>query len=216
LEHELEADTPIEEITYDRIMGLVTEMRKAGAAEGTVKRKLDPLNTALGWSVRRGKLSAKPLFPKIVLRNMKDRFLSADEEETAFAFITEQRSTSSNRDWWLFKCLITFLIDSGARLGEACEVRAVNIQDGRVSFHCYQTKTDKPRGVPLSERVLSQAPTLAQSLPDGRLFGLTRDKAWRYWREVSDVIPSLDDTDLDILRPNFPAWRVWLLPSPLS
>lgn len=206
LERELGTATPITEITYDTVLVMVQRMRSAGYAPATIQRKLTTLSTALKWctvwqdGTGRPYLLAKPIFPLVKVDNMRDRFMTSEEEIKAFDFIRQQKVVSGSRDWWVLECLIAFLIDVGCRLGEALGTRPEDINDGVVSFARYTTKSGRPRDVLLSKRVRSVIPSLIQTSTDGTLFGFDNNKVWRMWRKVRDNVPEIDDVNLHILR----------------
>jgi len=208
LEREIGADTPINDIDYDRLKQFVDDMRASGSAPATISRKLSTLSTALKWAyVRwtdkngRPALRNRPVFPNIKVRNYRDRYLSKEEEQKAFAAIAGFHAESTGLDWWILESLIMFLIDTGARLGEALSITKVNLQHpGYVTFNRYETKTDKPRSVPLTGRVRKRLSMLVEATPTGPLFSITPANAWRKWRQVRDVVPEIDDVNLHILR----------------
>jgi hypothetical protein len=65
-------------ITDDRILGYVKIRREEGAADGSIKLELAALSRAFNLSIAAKKLSpnARPTFPRIILNNAREGFVS--------------------------------------------------------------------------------------------------------------------------------------------
>lgn len=218
-------DEPVEAMTYTRLESLVEELKTLDYAPATIKRKMDNvskvLRMATKWTDAAGKplLASKPSMPPIKVRNMKDRVLSRAEEEQVFAAIEQRRQDEPQRQWRRFGALIRFLLDTGARLGEALDtgpgdLSTVPTPDGDVTlvtFARYRTKSDKPRSVPLTNATEAALESLNQDL--GRrgkrgekwlYFPLNEGTAWYMWSNVRDDLAKLgfdiSDVTLHTLR----------------
>ena len=206
LEQALGPDKDIRDINYHTLLGLAEEWRSRGYAEATVRRKFETLKVALKHIIQTETSPSGepymhlPSFPKVTLDNLRERFMTRDEERQALATIARLEDETGNRDWSYLRALVVFLLDTGARLGEALSARAEYIDGTRIVFPRYKTKTKKPRPVPLSRRVREEIEWLKQASPDGRLFPLDTNKVWRMWRQVRDEVPAIDDVNIHILR----------------
>jgi len=119
-------------------------------------------------------LASKPKMPSIRVANMKDRVISPEEEAAIFAAIEERRIKEPGRPWWLFGRMVRWLLDTGMRLSEALDAGTDQVSSrtvgGRVvhflTLARYRTKNDKPRTIPLTERIVAELGALkAQATP---------------------------------------------------
>lgn len=220
-------DELVDAMTYTRLERLVEELRALGYAPGTIKRKMDAvskvLRMATQWTGDDGKplLAAKPKMPTIRVANMKDRVLSPKEEEEVFAAIERRRQDEPARQWRRFAALIRFLLDTGARLGEALQtgpddlstVPTGNGDVTLVTFARYRTKSDKPRSVPLTGGALSALLGLEDDLGRRKLesgkdkwvyFPMNEGTAWYMWSNIRDDLAAsgfdISDVTLHTLR----------------
>lgn len=216
-------DEPVAAMTYTRLEKLVEELRLLGYAPATIKRKLDAvskvLRMATKWTDPQGRplLAAKPTMPTIKVNNLKDRTVSPVEEAAIFNAIETRRQAEPGRQWRRLSVLIRFLLDTGARLGEALNVGPDDLSlvptgDGGqatlVTFARYRTKSDKPRSVPLTSAVCAGLASLEGDLGfDGtkqRYFPLKEATAWYMWSNIRDDLLEIgidiQDVTLHTLR----------------
>lgn len=129
-----------------------TEWRSKPA---TINRFMAMLSKALTEAHKRGKLTATPKVPYRKEPNGKLRWLTRDEE---------QRLLDGCANLWpapeaqLMRNLIVFLVDTGARLGEALKagqdpIHRIGAPKCQVTFT--DTKNGKARSVPLTSRASS-------------------------------------------------------------
>jgi len=123
---------------------IVTDLRDKGNRNSTVNRKLAVLSKLLRKHHKTGGLDRLPDFQKLPERNGRIRFLSRDEEAFLFAALELQEVTYGN--------LARFLVDTGARVGEAINLRWTDIHGETATF--WETKAHTPRSVPLTDRAL--------------------------------------------------------------
>ena len=135
---------------------LISELRAKGNRNSTVNRKLACVSKLMRKHYRAGKIDRLPDFQKLPERNGRIRFLSRDEEMFLFAALDVQDETFGN--------LGRFLIDTGARIGEAINLRWPDIHEKTATF--WETKAHTPRSVPLTNRVL-QVLESQRSFPAG-------------------------------------------------
>ncbi|WJY17694.1 site-specific integrase [Alteriqipengyuania flavescens] len=160
-------------------------------AEASVKKLMGSLRAALNAATteedpKTGKalLLRAPNFPTYKVRNIRDRVLSDAEEEAVFACIAQRIEDEPSRPWRQMGLLLTVMLDTGFRIGEALSVGPASVttkrwidpvtKEGRsatfLGLARYTTKNDKPREVPLSDRVISLLPTLNALSIKGRWF----------------------------------------------
>ncbi len=126
----------------DLIDFLIVYFRKKGNSNATINRKLSALYKLLRKAERSGIITKLPSYVRLPEKNQRIRFLTKLEEEMMFDLI---RVTDE-----LHADLCIFLIDSGARVGEALALKHGDIVNGRATF--WITKSGKSRTVPLTER----------------------------------------------------------------
>ncbi|AKM09362.1 tyrosine-type recombinase/integrase [Croceicoccus naphthovorans] len=218
-------DEDVTDMTYTRLEKLAQELKDMGYAPATVKRKLDAvskvLTMAAKWTDDEGRplLTAKPPMPSIRVDNQKDRVLSRVEEAALFNAVEARRQAEPNRQWRRYASLLRFLLDTGARLGEALETGPQSLStvmgpDGEpvtlVTFARYRTKSDKPRSVPLTTAAQEALEALSEDLGFSRktkevtYFPLTSATAWYMFKnlreDLKEVGLNIDDVTLHTLR----------------
>jgi integrase len=133
---------------------LVDHFRRLGNKNSTINRKLSALYRLLRKAERSSQIIRLPTYLRLRERNSRVRFLSAEEEEVMFTAIGRQNAHH--------ELLCRFLVDTGARVGEALGLKRGDIHNNDVTF--WITKSGKSRSVPLTYRA-------AQALDLARIFG---------------------------------------------
>lgn len=218
-------DEPVNAMTFSRLEKLTDQLRALDYAPATVKRKMDAvskvLTMATKWTDDDGRplLAHKPAMPTITVKNTRDRVLSKVEEEATFNAIETRRRAEPQRQWQRFGVLIRFLLDTGARLGEALQTgpdSLTEVQDENgetvtlVTFARYRTKSDKPRSIPLTNTVVEGLNAIAADMgiekKTGReiFFPLKSATAWYMWSNIRDDLSEIgfdiQDVTLHTLR----------------
>lgn len=208
----------VADLTYERVGEIIQAMRDAGAAPGTISRRLSTLSMAVTRSMiwkdpKTGKpyLSGRPIWPSVTVQNTQDRVVTYEEETAIFAAIEQRRVKQPNRHWWAFQALVRVLLDTGVRLGEALNInkRAIHTTTiidpmtgtPRVATFLelprYSTKSKKPRRVPLSQAIIDLKPALDAQALDGKWFPWPKGATtpWVMWNEVRE---DLKATGIDL------------------
>jgi integrase len=120
------------------------ECRRRGNKNSTINRKLSLLGKLLRKHHRDGHLNRLPDLKKFPERNGRIRFLTRDEEEAIFSALDAIDRHYGN--------LARFLINTGARVGEATSLRWSDIDGKTATF--WETKAHTPRSVPLSRAAM--------------------------------------------------------------
>lgn len=121
---------------------IVSELRRKGNRNSTINRKLAIFYKLLRKAHTMGIITRVPVYLRLRENNARVRFLTNEEEDSLFSAI-KSRSEDHYR-------LCIFLIDSGARVGEALNLKWQDINAGSVTF--WITKSGKSRTVPLTQR----------------------------------------------------------------
>lgn len=121
---------------------LTGKLRERGNSNATINRKMAALSKLLRKAFRMGDIHSLPEFRRQKERAGRIRSLTREEEEALFAALLAASAE--------YHALSIFLVDTGARLGEATGLRWGDIAEGRVTF--WFTKSNRSRTVPLTLR----------------------------------------------------------------
>lgn len=185
----------VRDITYTVLDQYETDCRKEGQTTGTIKKRLgrisrvlrmcstkwDNPKTGLPW------LRYLPAFPEVGEPKPRTRVLSEDEERRVLEYCDQQgQATKRGQNWWLFKCFIIWLLDTGMRKNEALRVTLADIRSDVVYLRQGETKNDDPRGVPLTLRLKEMVKVFQAMGLKGPIFGttLTEGKVFEMWNDV--------------------------------
>lgn len=171
---------PQEKLDY-----LVGNLRDRGNSNATINRKMAALSKLLKKAHRMGEIGGLPEFRRLKERAGRIRFLEHDEENRLFSAI-RARSQEYYR-------LSIFLVDTGARLGEAIGTRWNDIHAGRVTF--WITKSGKSRTLPLTRRA-RQALRGAKHTGAGPFLHIKQQKFRAVWHEAKQECSLGDDPDV--------------------
>lgn len=161
-------DPPIDRLTPEHISELISELRLDNSP-ATINRKLSGLSTALKYGQRWGLVQAMPYIPRYRESEGRTRVLTKQEAD----------HVAASGALWLF------LLDTGARLGEALRLseRDINRQQRTVTFN--DTKSGRSRTVPYG--------TFYSHEPQP--FRLTKHQARHQWQRVRKSLSMLDDPE---------------------
>ena len=164
---------------------LVAKLRARGNSNATINRKISALRKLLRKSHRMGTIHSLPEFKREKERAGRIRFLEDDEEDRLFSGV-KLRSTD-------YLHLAIFLVDTGARLGEALGLRWNDIHNGRATF--WLTKSGRSRSVPLTKRAL-EAVQAQSDKRRGPFTGIQAHKFRAAWNEAKAEIGLGSDADV--------------------
>lgn len=169
----------------ERLDYLEGRLRKRGNSNATINRKMAALSKLLKKAHRMGEVDSLPEFRRLKERAGRIRFLEYEEEERLFAAI-KARSTDYYR-------LSVFLIDTGARLGEAIGVRWNDIHAARVTF--WITKSGRSRSLPLTQRA-QRVLRVTKPSRSGPFQHITQPKFRAVWHEAKAECGLGDDVNV--------------------
>jgi integrase len=152
---------------------------------------------AAKWEI----IPAKPPMPTIKADNKRTRIITDAEEPAIFQAVEARRLAESGRDWKRYAALLRFLLDTGARLGEALAVRDDWIEEvagsWKLNIPANVTKNGKARTLPLTPAIVETLPYLRLASADGRLFPMSAASAQYYWGNIrDDLAPKFDLSDV--------------------
>jgi integrase len=123
-------------------------MLRAGKRPSTINGKVSALRGMLSDAVLHGHLEAQPQVPRQMRAdNHRDRVLEDWERDALCQWLVEAGEPAAAD-------LIVFLLETAARWGEAERLKGgdVDLGRGRVTF--WETKSGKPRTIPLTRRAI--------------------------------------------------------------
>lgn len=182
--------TPITRFTTDFIDKwtdwLINEKRNGDA---TVNRKYAHLSTMLKTAQKRGHILHLPDLSKRTEKSNRIRFLTIPEEhETINRLIHMGKGRHA--------VCVALLVDTGFRPNELWSLTAsqVNIHNRVVSL--WETKTRKPRTVPMTRRVFDMLTELVKMRPVGKLLpGAQNDWFGNGWERIRILMGLTKDKD---------------------
>lgn len=133
------------ELSVRSIDGFIEAMEAKGNSNATINRKLNALSKTLRFALDREFITKLPKIERKKERGGRIRWITKKEETDLLAFFSE---TLKRPD---VATLCIFLLDTGARVGEALALSWKDINNGMVSF--WDTKNNTSRSIPMTQRV---------------------------------------------------------------
>lgn len=156
----LGASTPIAKLSARVLADYKDELLAEKKAPSTVNRYLGTIKAILNKAKEEwGTLAVVPNIKLLPLDNARHRWLTEDEEKKLLPVCAPH-----------LRDLVVFLMDTGARLREATQLTWVDVdldRKPRAAVRFMETKSGKPRGVPLSTRVEQMLLRLKAECPEG-------------------------------------------------
>lgn len=169
----------------DKLDFLTGRLRENGNSNATINRKFAALRKLLRKAHKMGDIHSLPEFRREKERAGRIRHLDHEEEAALFAKIRDR-----SEDCWR---LSVFLVDTGARLGEALKLRWPDLDDRRVTF--WVTKSGRSRSVPLTRRA-REAAALRPGLSRGPFAHMAQHRYRAVWNDAKAEMGLADDKDL--------------------
>lgn len=164
---------------------LIGTLRKSGNSNATINRKMAALSKLLRKAYKMGEVHSLPEFRRQKERAGRIRFLEVHEEVLLFAAIADKSKHYAN--------LCTFLVDTGARIGEAIQLRWGDIVNRRATF--WITKSGRSRSVPLTKRAI-QAVEAGDRGKSGPFSDIDQPQFRAVWNKSKQEIGLGDDADV--------------------
>jgi len=193
-------DKLVRNITAADIANMKLHFEAKGNSPATVNRKLAALSKLLNVAVDHGVIDRAPRIPRNKERKNRFRHLTREEEARLLNYWIDQNEP-------LMFDLTAFLLDTGARVySEALRIKWGDLQPFNTHVTFWETKTGKPRTVPLTSRcrhLLSDAFKECGQRDEAleRVFkGLTGSKVQRLWDKMRQELEGFEDVTPHTLR----------------
>jgi integrase len=197
----------LHELNFARLEHYCQQCLEGGTSPATVNRRMSAIGRALRDAVDRGELSVRPRMPHYAEDNLKDRYLTLDEEQGVLDYLQRKAEVEKimlppgGQSVWQFMAdLVVFLLDSGLRFSEAFAFTLTD--DGCADLTSGKTRSSRRR-VPLTPRALTAAKAILGSYQYKHLKELPGKKPWdwcshRFGRAAKAA--GCPDVTLHILR----------------
>lgn len=170
------------EVDYARLENYCQQCLTGGTKPATVNRRMSAIGKALKDAVNRGELAVRPNIPHYAEDNLKERYLTIEEERAILDYIAMQAQVETitlrlgaQSQWQYMHDLVVFLLDTGFRFSEAFAFTLT--KDGCADLTSGKTKSARRR-VPLTPRALAAAKAFQQSQHHMHLKHLPGKKPW--------------------------------------
>lgn len=180
---EIPPDTPVSEITFDMVLEAVEAWEEEGNEGQTVNHKVSHLNTMLTVAMENGHLNAMPRMVRRKVGKHRIRWMDEAEEAKALA-LCRQLGLHDLYD------LIIVAIDTGFRRSELLGLRRNDLVNGMLHLHAGETKSDKARAVPVTQRV---AEILHRRSNQFKFFDLTFHQLRKRWWDLKTAMGLEED-----------------------
>lgn len=174
--------TPLSDITPMLVLEAIEEWEDEGNSGSTVNRKISALSTMLTVAAEQGWCA----FPKLPRRSEgKHRVRWVDEQEELILL-----------DWCRklglddLHDLVVVAIDTGFRRGELLGLSPRDLVNGKLHLHPGQTKNDKGRAVPVTQRVID---IITRRSNQRRVFEMSTDTLRGHWKALRKAMGLSDD-----------------------
>lgn len=181
---EFPADTPLSEITFDSVLEAVEAWEDEGNGGQTVNHKVGHLSVMLTTAMEKGWINAMPRLPRRKPGKHRIRWMDGAEESKVLS-MCRQLGLHDLYD------LIVVGVDTGFRRGELLGLRRNDYVNGMLHLHEGETKTDKARAVPVTNRV---AEILNRRSNQFKFFDLTIHQLRKQWWDMKSALGMDDDT----------------------
>ena len=156
-------DMQVSKVTANKIAEYLEYMRTHGIVRdclstATINRKMSALSTMMLTAMDHNFITAMPKFPRLREYKGRERFVSEEEEQKILHILDDAKKEA-------FKAAFITLIDTGIRTGEfmRLEVRDIDFTGGKYGIiKMWETKSDKPRAVPLTRRAAAALANIIQ------------------------------------------------------
>lgn len=176
----------LQDITPQKIEGLVKALRDAGNSNPTINRKLASLSKMLRYAYNMEWTDRIPRIEKTKESKNRIRWLTKEEEnKLKDVLLTMKRPDLVN--------LVTFLVDTGARVGEAIRLEWRDVALNKVTF--WDTKNGESRSLPLTKRVVAMLEYLKKENQAGPFTAINQSSFNHAWNDARKVMGLSEDKE---------------------
>jgi integrase len=176
----------LQSITPQKIEEFVVALRDAGNGNSTINRKLAALSKMLRYAYNMEWTDRIAKIEKTKESKNRIRWLIRPEEaKLKDVLLTMKRPELAN--------LVTFLVDTGARVGEALRLEWRDVADHRATF--WDTKNGESRTIPLTKRVMAMLEYLKKENQSGPFTTINQSSFNHAWNNARNVMGLAKDRE---------------------
>ena len=189
------SDISVSVINTQKIQGFIDYLRETKKnSNATINRKTAALSKILRYAYQNDRIEKMPYIPRQREPLNQTRYLS-EEEEIAILKVSKQLS------WDHLADLVTFLINTGARIGEARKLVRSAVSDEQVMF--YDTKNGTHHTVPLNTKAQGALTRQLARHSEPKVFPYSYTHIEDRFQKVLEVTGIADGVHLHTLRHTF-------------
>jgi len=173
----------VRNITSEEVDAFVRKLEDEGNSNATINRKLAALSKMLKFAFEREWVSKVPALHRKKEYEGRIRFLCRDEEAKLV-------TTMAHLGFAEYASLCTFLIDTGARVGEVLGLEWKDVGPNQVTF--WDTKNGKARTVPVTKRVADLLSSL-NKVGKGPFYNVLQTSFNKVWNRVKHAMGLEED-----------------------
>lgn len=196
------AHTSVREISSARVSEYKAFLSEQPRGPATINRYLAALSKMMTHALRIEAIDKKPFIHRSKEGGGRERYLLEHEAEALIKLL---------RHWGkdVEATYVTFLLDTGARMGEGLQLRVRDVADDRATLGAVSSKNGEWRVVPLTRRLREQLPPLKVGRENGdKLFDINRATFQGIYRRAVDHLNLGDDVVIHTLRHTCASWLV--------
>lgn len=186
-------DCVLSDIDEPVISKMIDRFKKEGNSGATINRKTSTLGTMLKTACYEWRVIHRVPYIKRFKESQGRIRVVTHEEEAKLRELFKDFHESLTAD------LVTFLVDTGCRLGEALKLKCQDVNFNQHCLYVWKPKNKTPRVVPMTDRVTALLKEMCKGKPvDYQLFGRLDPQHLTYtWRKAREAM-NISDPEFTI------------------
>ena len=168
----------IKNINQNSIDLLIKKFKGLGNSNATINRKLTSLSVMLNHALDREYVDKIPKIKKLPENNEIVVWFTVEEQDAINCALIDNGKPHIAR-------LITFLCNTGMRVGEALQLKWKECVDGNILV--LKSKTNKPRTIPQNEKVVKILSQISQD-HEGPFYDITYAETRHSWDKIRNQL----------------------------
>lgn len=172
----------VHDLTFAVVTTLIKGMKDRGSVNATINKKIATLSALLGYGINAEVIKVMPKLTFLPVEDGRITVLTFDQEDAMMARLSEDHRHFAN-----------FCLYTGCRYSEAANLKWEDVDmKGAVQVRFWNTKTGKPRSIPLASpalRALQTSEALGWASPFQWISYRAFVRAWHEAREAVGLGP---------------------------
>jgi len=166
--------TPPRVIDENKIDDMLFKFEAEGVSDSTINRRVSALSKMLTFAYDRGFIKRKPKLERRKELESRIRYLSEAEEKELVTYYNHIGQPD-------MADMVILGVDTGMRQGEILKFQSIHCRNGIIEIPAWMSKTEKPRDIPMTDRVREIVARRSQGGTTRIMEGWTKDKVRHYW-----------------------------------